>query len=693
MDKTSHNGDILTAALFYAQRGWAVLPLKPCDKVPITQHGVKDATTDVETIRRWWSTQPTANVGIATGTVSGFIVLDVDGAEGRQSLDGRAIPPTVVAKTGKGMHYLFAHPGGKVRNFVRRLPGLDLRGDGGYIVAPPSLHPSGRRYRWLIAPEDEDPAPCPDWLLALLPAPAEKQSIVSPVGGKIRQGERNDKLTSLAGTMRRRGMTEAEILTALLAVNENRCEPPLTRPEVERIARYEPAEAIADYHLSDLGNARRLIARHGTDLRYCQVWGRWLVWDGTRWATDETGEVMRRAKDTVASIYVEAARTPDDDRRKAVAKHALRSESAQRLRAMVTLAESEPQVVARPDDFDCDLWLFNVLNGTLDLRTGELLPHQRDHLIMKQAPLIYDPEATCPLWDAFLERIMDGNEALIGFLQRAVGYALTGDTSEQCLFILYGTGANGKTTFLQTISAMMGDYAQQTPTETLLIKRGDNIPNDVARLRGSRLVTAVEAEEGRRLAESLVKQMTGGDKLAARFLHAEWFEFRPTFKVFLGTNHKPTIRGTDHAIWRRIRLIPFTVTIPEAEQDKELAVKLRTELPGILAWAVRGCLAWQRDGLGMPEEVQRATEDYRSEMDVLGSFLEDCCIITDGAMTQASVLYQAYRDWCEENGERPVTGTRFGRRMTERGFDKVRDTYVYYLGLGLLTDTEQEIPV
>jgi putative DNA primase/helicase len=219
-----------------------------------------------------------------------------------------------------------------------------------------------------------------------------------------------------------------------------------------------------------------------------------------------------------------------------------------------------------------------------------------------------------------------------------------------------------------------------------LVKHHDHIPNDIARLKGIRLVTAIETEEGKRLAESLVKQATGGeDKMVGRFLHHEFFEFKPTFKIFFATNHKPVIRGTDHAIWRRIRLIPFTVTIPEIEQDKELPEKLRGELPGILAWAVRGCLAWQREGLGTPEEVKRATANYRIESDVLAAFLAECTVQRFDAHIRAGEFYQAYKSWCEKNSERPITGTVFGRRLTEMGLDKYRDAHGWqYVGIGLL---------
>jgi P4 family phage/plasmid primase-like protien len=447
----------------------------------------------------------------------------------------------------------------------------------------------------------------------------------------------------------------------------------------------------AAYHLTDLGNAERLVARHGQDLRYCHPIGQWLVWDGRRWHRDDTAEVVRRATETVCAIYGEARQIVDEDRRKAIAKWALRSEARPRIQAMIGLAQSRDGMPVRPDELDPDPWLLTVDNGTLDLKTGELLPHKRAHLITKVAPVVHDPEAEAPTWHAFLQRIMAGNGALIAFLQRAVGYALTGDTREQALFILHGSGANGKSTFLETLGDLLGDYAQKTPTETLLRKWSGRVPNDLARMQGARLVTAVEAEEGEWLAESLVKQLTGGDRITARFLHREWFEFLPQCKIFLATNHKPAVRGTDQAIWRRIHLVPFRVSIPQAEQDRALGQKLRTELPGILAWAVRGCLAWQDQGLGVPPEVRQATAGYRGEMDILAGFLEDCCVEKHTAQVKVKALYQAYVQWCQANGERATSKLAFGRRLRERGLEQRRGTggTRYWQGLGLLSEPEQ----
>jgi putative DNA primase/helicase len=430
-----------------------------------------------------------------------------------------------------------------------------------------------------------------------------------------------------------------------------------------------PPLAATCFNLTDMGNAQRLVSLHGKDLLYTYKWGTWLIWNGLRWLKDEVGEVERRAKDVARSIYAEASKVDDKDLRAAIVSHAKATEAESKRRAMIVSAQCELPVDI--DDLDRDPWLLNVRNGTLNLKTGELHPHGREDRITKLAPVEYDRNAEAPTWRNFLQSIMGDNLGLMTFLQKAVGYTLTGSTREQCLFILYGLGGNGKSTFLETIKELLGDYAQDTSTETFMLKKNQVIPNDIAALRGARFVKAVEVEGGRRMAEVVVKQMTGGDTMSARFLHQEWFSFKPAFKIFLGVNHKPVIRGTDHAIWRRIRLIPFTVQIPKDEQDKELSEKLRAELPGILNWALEGCLLWQDTGLELPVEVEAATQDYREEMDVLGDWLRECCIVAPGASALARDLYQSYTKWAEDNGEKqPLSQRAFGGNLKQRGFEQ-----------------------
>ncbi len=440
---------------------------------------------------------------------------------------------------------------------------------------------------------------------------------------------------------------------------------------------------LDENQLTDMGNGSRLKLRHGQDIRYCYPWKTWVIWGGMRWKNDVTGHVHRLAKDTAKAMWAEAAALADDTQSKALARHALKSQSELRLKAMMSSAQCE--VPIQPEEFDRDPWLLNCANGTLDLRTGELRPHQREDFIMKLAPVEYDPEATCPTWLAFFERIMAGNERLIAYLHKMVGYGLTGSVKEQCLFFLYGLGANGKSTFLNLMRKMLGDYAKHTPAETFMFKRGDHIPADLADLKGARVVTAVEVEDGKRFAESLLKQATGGDRQKARFLYGNFFEYDPEYKIFLAANHKPQIKGTDPAIWRRIRLIPFIVAIPEHERDQDLTQKLEAELPGILAWAVKGCLLWQQEGLGPPEEVIEATEGYRQEMDSLGNFLDECCVLLPEARTNFKSLYEEYRRWCDDMGETPRGRNDFAKKLTERGFAAVTGTgnVAVRVGIGL----------
>ncbi len=728
---------VLEYALAYAARGWRVVPLyspteqggctcgDPDCESPGKHPRLKDwpnrASTDPKVITEWWRRWPDANVGIATGAASNLVVVDLDKG-GRETLadlesEHGPLPATPVSHTGGGgEHRLFKHPGVTIPNKVSIGKGLDIRGDGGQIVAAPSMHAAGREYVWSPSahPDDTPLADMPAWLVTLIRGTdRDNGHHAEPLPTEIiAGGGRNNALASLAGTLRRRGLGETEIFDSLQSVNASRCKPPLPDSEVrtiaQSVARYpagelvtptisgtapasEPGDDALPVHLTDLGNSRRLVRRYGNQLRYCHPWGRWLVWDSRRWALDDTARVERAAKATVAGIYAEAAACPEDSHRKELAKHALRSEAATKLGAMMALARSEPGIPVLPDALDADPWLLTVQNGTLDLHTGELQPHSPGDLITKLAPVAYDAAATCPRWLDFLAETFEGNAALIAYVQKMAGYALTGDTSEQSLFVLWGTGQNGKSTMLSALGALLGDYWKQTPTETLLARSGNTIPNDVAALKGARLVTAIEADEGRRLAESLVKQMTGGDPLAARFMRAEWFNFVPTFKLFLATNHKPEIRGTDLAIWRRIRLIPFRVTVPEGKQDKHLGDKLQNELPGILAWAVRGCLAWQQEGMAPPAEVVAATTQYREEMDPLADFLAERCMELPGVATEAGTLFKAYSEWCERGGEKPLNQRQFGLRLAERGYAKDRNTVTrryQYHGLALRASDE-----
>jgi len=450
------------------------------------------------------------------------------------------------------------------------------------------------------------------------------------------------------------------------------------------VLRVMPIERKRQTPTTDLGNAERLIAAHGKDLHYVTAWKSWLVWTGKYWRRDDTCELERRAKKTVRGIWREARQEKNKDRKKDLARHAIQSESNGSIRAMIERARAEPGVAIRYQEFDRHPFLLNLRNGTLDLSTGQLSAHDRDHLLTKYADVEFIDGAECPLWLAFLKRIFDDNQEIISYLQRAVGYSLTGDTREQCLHLLHGSGSNGKSTFLEVLQALLGDYGVQADFATFVERKTDGPRNDVARLAGARMVRSSEVGEGKRLNESLVKSLTGQDTIAARFLYSEAFEFKPTFKLWLAANHKPVIRGTDHAIWRRVRLIPFTVTISDDEKDETLKDRLIAELPGILRWAVAGCEQWLERGLQAPEAVTVATSNYKNESDIIGNFLEECCEIAPSLEVPATDLYAAYKRWAHDNGEFELSQTAFGRRIEERGFDARKNGVKYRKGLRLV---------
>ena len=768
------------AAVEYARnRQWAVFPLQPRKKLPATADGFKSASVDPEEVERLWSTRsPDCNIGLRTGPASRLFVLDVDAGEPKGGglagpaalaiLEARhgALPDTRrVVTSGGGFHVYFAWPEGRELGNRARITvdgqrtGLDCRADGGYVVLPPSVHPSGSVYRWATAGTVTD---APAWLLDLLDPPkrekapgrliqidapstagadrwaekalrsARERIQAAPEGarheviyresaaiGEIVAGGSLDRATAesaLVGAGLSTGKDQREVTRAVGdALDRGAQSPRLPRerpaPATRSVAMASPGEGLevsddepppvpeGGYRLTDVGNAERLVARFKNKVRWCtDMPGEGvLVYDGARWEPDRTRRSDKLAKavahDLVAearTAHVEAneARARADavdkaDPGRAAAELAAKragaaalkltrwaeaSEMGTRLREMVTMARSE--VAVRQDELDADLWALNTQGGIVDLRTGEISPHHPDRLLTKVVGATAGASsASAPTWLAFLSRIMGHDLEMVAFLQRVLGYCLTGSTREQCLFVLHGSGSNGKSTFLDTVRTVLGDYAMHTRAETFVVKEGGGgIPNDVAALRGARVVTASEIKQGARLDESLIKEMTGDSAMTARFMRGEFFTFSPAWKMLWAVNHRPVIRGTDHGIWRRMRLIPFEEIITDAEKDPDLALKLQAERDGILAWMIEGCRAWQAQGLAPPARVLLATKEYRDDMDILKDFLDELCDVRDGVSVGNTDLYKAFSEWASENGEREKSQRWFSQALHDRGF-------------------------
>jgi putative DNA primase/helicase len=420
---------------------------------------------------------------------------------------------------------------------------------------------------------------------------------------------------------------------------------------------------------TDIANAKRLALRHGKELHFTPDRG-WLVWDGRRWIVDEKGiQVQACAKETALAIFDEIKMVSDRD---SMMRHAKKAQSRASIIAMIDLARSEPGIPARLVDFDSDPWVLNVANGTLDLKTGTLRPHQRKDRITNITEIAFEPRADCKQWEAFIWRITDNNEELYQYLQRLVGYLLVGDVSEQSLVFLYGTGANGKSVFSEVVMRLLGDYAIAVSPDLIMMKRHQGIPNDVARLRGARAAMMNETAQGSHFNEAKLKDLTGGDTLTGRFLQHEFFDFSPTHRIVIRGNHKPMIRGTDDGIWRRLQLVPFTVQIPANEQDRYLLDKLTAELPGILNWALQGCQAWQERGLSPPAVVTEAVQRYRAESDTLGRFIDECCDIHSTRQAASSAFYRRYREFVEAAGECAIPAKDMPAEMMRRGYQHKR---------------------
>jgi putative DNA primase/helicase len=477
------------------------------------------------------------------------------------------------------------------------------------------------------------------------------------------EGEDFDEVVLKHGVdeLRRRAdaVPEAELPSDKADADDEKTDNVFTfRPRKKTKPEPEPGDDERSPAFTDDALALIFAEEQASELRYVAALGKWVLWNATHWDFDETLLVRDRARRVCRKAAV-ACNNP---------KHRKIIASAKTVRAVEHLTQSDRRIAATVEQWDKDDWLLNTPSGTIDLRTGQSGPHRPSDYITKQSDVVPDDSCPIPTWLTYLDKVTANRQELIAYLQRMTGYALTGSIQEHALFFLYGTGANGKTTFLNTVTSCIGEYHRTAPIETFTATTQERHPTDVAGLRGARLVTATETEEGRRWAESRIKALTGGDKISARFMRQDFFEFSPKFKLLIAGNHKPSLRSVDEAIRRRFNLIPFTVTIPTAERDEKLSEKLKVELPGILAWMIRGCLDWQQRGLNPPAVITEATEAYLQAEDSMAAWIDEAGVRDPSAWERSTDLFTSWSAWATKAGEFVGTLKRFTQSFEDKGF-------------------------
>lgn len=460
-------------------------------------------------------------------------------------------------------------------------------------------------------------------------------------------------------------------------------EPPPDYGE-ERFADYEQPADLNELPFTDLGNAKAMVQIYGNRFKFCPVTKKWFVWNRLKWIEDKLNQVLVFANKTVEAREKNSQGIQEEDLRKTAFRFFRSCQSVARRNALIEQAKAWQPALVTTDDLDQNTWLLNCRNGTLDLRTGMIRPHDPADLITKCVDADYDPGAACPRWISYLEQSMGGDASLVDFIRRAIGYTLTGETDEHALFVNVGKGENGKSVFMTILSDLLGDYASNTQHGTFAEKKNDSTRNDLAGLMGARLVHCSETNDNFRFDEALIKQLTGGDKISARFLYGEFFAFRPAFKIWIASNYQPEIRGIDDGIWRRIKFIPWAIKVNPWDRDPKLVAKLRAELSGILAWAVTGCRDWQQGGLCEPESIRRAAESNRAESDIMVQFLTECCEVGPREECQSSQLYAVFRQWLVNRGEYELSMVKMARMLKYKGFQSIRtNTCIIWKGVAV----------
>lgn len=702
--------DFRDVARQYVKWGLSPIPLRARDKRPLRawEEFQKRVVTEAEISAWQWP-----NIGIVTGAISGVIVLDTDGAEGEETIKQHDALQTPTVKTAKGRHLYFKHPGGRVSNFTRKLPGLDLRGDGGYVVAPPSIHPSGVVYEWIILPDDCEFADPPQWLLELITAQNELLDHISQIGKlptsrvsygqaalaselsallRSPNGQRNDSLNKAAYALGQlvasgdldKTDVERHLYDAAITLGLDR-DPGcgidgiwktirsglgagMKKPrQIKLLPKAQPG-AIPSFLLtedaSDEGNARCVFHIYGNMFLYNSALG-WQTFNGTHWQAENAEARLDRC--IIEVLQARRAEAVKFNREQIIAatKPSARhvTDCKKNFYSLVTASVSE---------FDADPNLLNCVNGVIDLRTGQLLPHIASQRFTYCVPVEYDPATDWTEWENFLYDVSGRSQEVLEYIQMAVGYSLTGYTSEECLFYIHGPTRAGKGTFTETLLALLPKpLAVETDFNTFTRQRDDANNFDLAPLRPARLVIASESNKYQTLNSGKVKALTGGNEVYCAFKHRTHFSYRPQYKVWLVSNHPVNADVDDDAIWYRVRVIEFPTSFAGYE-DKALKarMKLPDNLKAVLAWAVAGAVKWfcSPVGLTTPEVIQSITYRHRSDLDYVQTWLDECCEVSPARWTANDEIYKSYSDWCKENGVEPKQQRSLSQSLQNKGF-------------------------
>lgn len=711
----------LAAAKKYISESISILPWHYVDgqkRPALRWKELQERRWTVEEAEDWWSHSPNHNVGAITGSISDLIIVDADDDSAITWVENNLPETSWVVITGRGMQYGYRHPGEQIRNRAKiNGMNLDIRGDGGYVAMPPSQHKTGSVYAWVPGigrPTSNMPVYDPSWI----PTEQTPQLAILP-GGKVDkdkafmraerwmakrdpaiEGSGGDQHTYITACylVRDFGLPQSAALELMQKWNAT-CQPqwsdnaliaklqsalrsgqaaigsketrkPMQAPDFSDWSDNLKNIDTLNLPLNDYGNSQRFASKFKHIIRYCYDEKSWYVWDGIQWKADESGSAMRLAKSIPSLIHTEA-RQLTADAQTARHKHAFKTGGANGLSAMLALAASEPGIPALTSDFDQQTMLVNTPSGIIDLVNGKLLQPKPEMMQNQITTAPYRPDAECPLWEKFVDQIFQGNKELIRYMQQLAGYSLTGSINEHIFIYCYGGGRNGKSTFINTLIKIFGDYAGGAPPNLLISKRNDPHPTELAFLRKLRMALGGEVKPGERLDEGKLKHLTGGEKITARTMRKDFSQFTPTHTLWLAGNLKLKIYATDIGMWERIKLIPFNALFTGKDRDVHLPDKLLEEAPGILRWAVKGCIDWNTNGFKEPEIVTKATSQYRADENLFQQWLNERTEKADYNKTTHKDLRSSYIYWCEDNQiKNPYSTRAFTNAMREAGYER-----------------------